>query len=583
MAEQKKGYPSIDKPWLKYYSHEAISASLPECSLFDHLYNSNKDHLDDYALNYFGNKITFRKLFKMVDQTAKAFLAIGIREGEIIPIVTVSTVASIVCFYALNRIGAVVNYLNVLTEQDDLEKYFREADANIVVALDLFEEKVSSAAINCGVKRIIFYGVDYEMPFSLRVGYRLKTSKNKSKKLDSSLAIKWNDFLKLGEGKPDIDYIKDPHSICLLAHTGGTTGESKTVMIDDCAINAVAFQQYTVYKNLPEFEVNSTFLQVMIPFVVYGISTCSHMPLCMGWCLGIVPKFEGADWQKYMKQYRFSHVFAVPAYVTYMLEDKTMQKQKLSTIKTIAVGGDGITDALETEVNTFLKTHGSNSELYKGYGMTEICAAGLISFPSCNKIGSVGIPLPKNNLMIYDNDNNTEMTYNEIGEVCLQSPSRMIGYKNNEHATQELFRMHDDGSEWLHTGDLGYVDEDGFLFLVGRMKRIILTVKDGVAYKVFPNIPEKVLDENEYVIQSCVIGADSGSDQVLRAFIAVSKDNLARKDSIETALRARCTEKLPSYARPTFYEFRESLPLTAAGKIDYRALEKEAKRNAAAQ
>lgn len=144
---------------------------------------------------------------------------------------------------------------------------------------------------------------------------------------------------------------------------------------------------------------------------------------------------------------------------------------------------------------------------------------------------------------------------------------------NNEQATRDLFRIHPDGSEWLHTGDLGYVDEDGFLFLVGRMKRVILTAKDGVTYKVFPNMTEKVLDELEDVIQSCVVGAESGADQVLRAFIAVSKESVSRQTDIEQVLRRHCEEKLPSYARPTFYEFQESLPLTAAGKIDYRALE----------
>ena len=176
--------------------------------------------------------------------------------------------------------------------------------------------------------------------------------------------------------------------------------------------------------------------------------------------------------------------------------------------------------------------------------------------------------------MIYDNESRKELGYNEIGEICLQSPSRMIGYMNNDQATRDLFRIHTDSSEWLHTGDLGYIDEDGFLFLVGRMKRVILTAKDGVTYKIFPNMTEKILNENENVVHCCVVGAESGTDQVLRAFVAVSRENLAKTAEIELALRQHCEEKLPSYARPTFYEFRDLLPMTAAGKIDYRALER---------
>ena len=229
---------------------------------------------------------------------------------------------------------------------------------------------------------------------------------------------------------------------------------------------------------------------------------------------------------------------------------------------------------MEIALNKFLHEHGAKGEILKGYGLSEVCATAVTGLIGVNKIGSVGIPITHNNLMICEPESFTELTYNKIGEICLQCPSRMIGYKNNEEATQQLFRIHEDGSEWLHTGDLGYVDEDGFLFLVGRMKRIILTVKNGITYKVFPNMSEKVLDENESVIQSCIVGLTSGMDQVLLAFIEVSKENLLNKKEIEFELRSNCEKKLPSYARPAFYEFRDSFPLTPSGKIDYLALEK---------
>lgn len=574
MAEtkQKTGYPSVDRPWLKYYSEEAKNAPLPTCSLYEYLYHCNREHPDDIALLYFGGKISFRKLFFMIDRAAKAFSAIGVKEDEIVPIVAVSTVASVVCLYALNRIGAVADFLNVLSEPADLEKYFREAAARTVVTMDLFGEKVLAAAQACGVRQVVSFGADMGMPMVSRIGYGIRARQKHTAGKKPLPVLKWADFLKKADTQPEIQYRKNPHKMCLLAHTGGTTGEPKAVMLDDCAVNAVASQQYHIYKNLAEFEPNSVFLHILIPFAVYGISTCMHMPLCMGWGVGIIPSFDGAAWPRYLKRYHFSHVFAIPSYITSLINNKALQKTDLSFIRTIAVGGDGLTESFEKQANIFLKEHHCNSQLYKGYGMTEICAAGLISFPTCNRLGSVGIPLIHNNLMIYDNTLHRELGYHEVGEVCLQSPSRMI---NNEEETKALFRTHDDGSEWLHTGDLGYVDEDGFLFLVGRMKRIILTAKDGVTYKVFPNMTEKVLDENESVIYSCVVGAVSGANLVLKAYLAVSEENLPRKEEIEKELRALCERQLPSYARPTFYEFRKELPLTAAGKIDYRQLENE--------
>lgn len=572
MAEEKKltGYPSIDKPWLKYYSEEAIHAPLPESSLYDYLYECNREHLEDYALNYFGRKITFREFFELIEQVAKAFLSIGVHEGDIVPVVSVSTVASIICFYALNRIGAVVDFLNVLAEQKDLVEYFKEVDAKVVVTLDLFEEKVLAAADKCSIDRVVSFGVDYGMPLPLKVGYKLKNRNKKSNNKRLSGIVEWDVFLRRSKKQPAINYRKDPHKMCLVAHTGGTTGLPKAVMIDDCSLNTVV-QQYIHASGIKR---NDVFLSLIVPFVVYGILDNIHLPLCLGLQSVIIPKFDATQWEKYLKKYHPNHVLAVPAYLSPLLEDKNIREMDLSFFVTAGAGGDGMTADLEVSLNGFLRQHNSKGLVLKGYGMTEVCASAVTCFSYSCKNDSVGLPLPRNNIMIYDNEQEAELSYHEIGEICLQSPSRMIGYMNNEQATRELFRIHADGAEWIHTGDLGYIDEDGFLFLVGRMKRVILTAKDGVTYKVFPNMTEKVLDENENVLQSCVVGAESGADQVLRAFIAVSTDTLHLTAEIEQKLRRQCEEKLPSYARPTFYEFRDALPLTAAGKIDYRALEK---------
>ncbi len=534
------------------------------------MYACNREHPADTALNYFGNRISFGELFAQIDRAARAFLALGVRPGDVVPIVSVSTVASVVCFYALNRIGAVVDFLNVLAERDDLVKYLQEAEARVVVTLDLFGEKVVSAARAVGAAHVVSVCVSYAMPLPTRAGYYLKAGRKKAPWQADPIVTDWRDFLKLGAGQPAVDYVKDPHTTCLLAHTGGTTGVPKAVMLSDCAMNTAALTYLQMMKNAERRDV---FLQIMIPFVVYGILSCTHVPLCLGFCAVLIPKFDPAQWKHYLRKYRPNHIMAVPAYVSPLLKTETSD---LSFIKNIAVGGDGMTMALEEEMNRLLRTKNSGAVLTKGYAMTEVCATAVASFTTVNKVGSVGIPLPKNNLMIYDNDTQTELPGGQVGEICLQSPSRMLGYRGDPEATKDLFRVHADGSEWLHTGDLGYVDEDGFVYLQGRMKRVILTVKDGVAYKVFPNMSEKVLDGHEAVLQSCIVGAVSGTDQVLRAYVAVAKADMARTPEIERDLRERCEQSLPSYARPTFYTFREALPLTPAGKVDYRALETEA-------
>ncbi len=511
----------------------------------------------------------------MIDSVSKAFIAIGVKEKEIVPIVSVSTVTSVVCFYALNKIGAVSDFLNVLSEEDDLKALFDEADAKIVVSLDLFASKVVSAAKNSLVREVVTFSIDRNMPFHISFGYKLKTLGKKNKLSTGINIIGWEEFINKAGVVKEITGKKNPNEICLLAHTGGTTGIPKAVILDDCSMNAVAAQQRSIYKNLPEYKKTATFLQVIVPFVVYGILTCTHMPLCMGWCVALIPKFEESKWHSYIRKYHFSYVLAVPSYVTCMIDNPKMQEQDLSDLRIIAAGGDGVTDTIENRVNGFLSCHRSTARLEKGYGMTEVCAAGLITFPSCNRIGSVGIPLPKNNLMVFDNEMEKELSYGEIGEVCLQCPSRMQGYMNNEDETSLLFRIHQDGQEWLHTGDLGYIDEDGFLFLVGRMKRVIMTTGNGITYKVFPNIPERILDSCELVLQSCIVGASDGENRVLRAYVVIADTDKEKEKAIEKELRTLCNEKLPSYSRPKYYVFCEELPLTAAGKVDYRALEQE--------
>ena len=566
--ESITGYPSIDKPWLKYYSKEQINAPLPNCSLYEYLYECNKDHFEECALNYFGKKITFRRLFALIDETARAFVSIGVEEGEIVPIVTVSTVTSIVCFYALNKIGAVSDFLNVLVEKNDLEILFSEANAKVVIALDLFEEKVIEAAQKNNIT-VITFGLNQEMPLFTNLGYSVKMARHKNSTCKYEKKLVWNKFINRQKNIQIINRKKDPSTTCLLAHTGGTTGIPKAVMLSDNAMNAVVCQ----YINTSGIARGEVFLNLMIPFVVYGILTNVHLPLCIGLENVIIPKFDANDWDKYFEKYHPNHILAVPVYISPIVKNPRLQEMDLSCFISAGVGGDGMTNEIEIDLNRFFQKHNSKAVVLKGFGMTEVCATAVVGFSYSNKLGSAGIPLPKVCIMIYDRENRKELSYNQVGEVCIQSPSKMIGYLNNEEATKQLFWTHDDGSEWLHSGDLGYIDEDGFLFLVGRMKRIILTTKDGVAYKVFPNITEKILDSHDDVIQSCIVGIKDGDNQVLKAFVVIKDIDSSTITKIENELKNRCEDQLPVYSRPTFYEFIEELPLTAAGKVDYRKLE----------
>ncbi len=565
------GYPSIDKPWLKYYDEEAINEPLPECTIYEYLWENNKDHLDDVALIYFGRKITYGELFENIDKVARAFIGIGIKQGNVCTVVTPSCVNSVVVFYALNKIGVISNYINIIASESEFETYFSEAQSKYVVTVDLFADKVIKASTKAGVKKIITFSVAEYMPTVTRLVYKMK-NKNQTYDLTSDKIVLWKDFLKLADKVEQIEINHDFNAVSIWGHTGGTTGFPKTVLLNDKMYNVVVMQ----YMKSMDYQRGQVFLNVIVPFVVYGMLTCMHMPLCLGLTVAIIPKFEATEWSKYFKIYRPNHILGIPSYFSPMLQDNKLDDINLSGVITFAAGGDGMNEQLEKDINAFLVAHGSKAQLLKGYGMTEVCSSAITAFKGCSKIGSVGVPLVKNSVCIYDNDKKRECKYGEVGEVLLSSPSLMIGYKDNEKETKALIMTDDSGIKWVHTEDLGYVDDDGFLFLLGRIKRVMFVGPEGLAYKVFPKRIEDVIVTHSKVSEVCVVSGYDGSGFAPKAYIVLKNDITNSIDTITEELAGLCLQELPDYLRPYSYEYLTEMPKTTIGKIDYQKLEEMA-------
>ena len=565
------GYPSIDRPWLSYYTKEAIEDPLPQMSLFDYLYENNKYNLDSDALNYMGNKISFRELFKRIDEAAKAFLAQGVQEGDIVSILTVACVPCVISFYALNKIGAVVDFINVLSTAKDLVKFFRANKSKVVVSADIFMNKALLAAKAIGVEHVISFSMEDDLPFLKKVGTLFQSNPDVDESyLQDKVVLTWDKFIASGAHVPDITYIKNPNTPALLAHTGGTTGFPKAVMLSDNAMNAVAFQYHYIFRVEPK---ENVFLNLVVPFVVYGSLINMHMPLTMRSTVVLIPNFDAEDWPEYFNKYKPNFITAIPNYIAPMLNNPRMRNVNLECLKVIAVGGEGAGNALEVDMNRFLKRHGSKAKLLKGYGMTELSASACTGFGDVNALGSVGVPLPRNQVQIVNPDTGMECKYNEIGEICFRGPGMMLGYKDNPEEMKSLFRKHSDGTYWVHTGDLGYMNRKGLLYIVGRIKRAILTQYKGTAYRIYPNVIEEVLISHPAVREACVVKLHEDRRGRTKAYIALNDHNRVDEEEIERELRSFCDAEMAEYMRPFLYEFRGSLPLTPAGKVDYKLLE----------
>lgn len=569
MSKNPTGYPSIDKPWLKYYKKDSIRAGLPKCTIYEYVWNNNKDYLSNVALNYFDRKITYQDLFDNIDKSAKGFSALGLKQGDIIIMVTVTIPETIYSLYALNKLGAIPNMVDPRTNIEGIKNYIQEVKAKVVVCLDVVYPKVIEAVKGTSVESIIIVSPSHSLPTVKKTLYRLFKA---PKTTYSDICILWDDFIENGMGHSSQEAEYQENSCCVIVHTGGTTGTPKGVMLSNENLNASVVQ---CDKSGFVFKKDHKWLGVLPPFIAYGLGNGLHLPLAIGMTLILVPSFNPDEYDKLLLKYKPNHIAGAPSHYNSITKSKRLRNTDLSFIHSPIVGGDGTEIEFEKEINNFLLSHNCQSTLIKGYGMTEVCAA--VSATACkdfNKLGSVGIPFTHSVISVFDPESGQELSYNQTGEICMLSPNTMLSYYDNQKATNEILRQHDDGKTWVHSGDLGYIDEDGCVFIEGRIKRMIIRY-DG--FKVFPPVIEKVIMHNQYVKAVCVVGVPDTikSHGKLPLAYIVAEDSIDRT-IIKNELIELCKNELPEYAQPLDYRFIDSLPLTTIGKVDYLSLEKEA-------
>ncbi len=561
------GYPSTDKPWLKYYNEEAINAQPPECTVFENIWNNNKDHLSNIALNYFDRKITYKELFDNIEKAAKAFAASGIKSGDIVTIISVTIPEVVYSFYALNRIGAVANIVDPRTNFERIEEYINTAKSPFVIVLDIAAEKIAPLKSNKNVKKIITVSAKTSMPFIAGLVYSAKT-RGKAKPNDF---MTWQQFISTHSAEfKDAEY--KANSTAAIVYTGGTTGIPKGVELSNKTFNTIAFQCGNLSFNYAR---NRNFLNIMPPFIAYGIVTGLNVPLSCGLTNVIIPLFNPQKFDKLILKYKPLAVIGVPSHYETLLKSKRMEKADLSFLEFAAAGGDAMNAKTETELNTFLDKHNSKYHIANGYGMTELGSTAASGHGKVTKIGSVGVPHCKTVVSVFKPDSDEELRYNEEGEICIHTPAAMLGYYNNDKETANVLRMHSDGKIWAHTNDIGYIDEDGFIFIKGRIKRMIIR-PDG--HNVFPSAIEAVIVSHEYVESCAVVGIDDKTctnGQWPYAFIVLKDEYKGKSEAIE-AIKNYCSQKLPVRDTAEYFTEITEIPLTGIAKVDYRALEKMA-------
>lgn len=566
--EEMTGKPAFDKPWLKYYSEEVINGRLPECSIYEYMYENNKDYPSDIALNYFGRKISYAELFKNIELTAAAFQAAGVTAGEIVTVALPSIPEALYVLYALNRIGAVSNLIHPLAGREEIIRYLNEVNGKIAVVFDRTMAILGDGIHKTAVTQAIVVSAGCSLPFGIKQLYQLK---NKEKRC-SGVYRKWNAFLKSGSNSHVKPYKKDCHSMAIMSHTGGTTGEPKGCMLSDYNVNAEIWQ---VGMTMPHGR-QEIMMTILPPFVNYNLVNGMLEPLAFGFTDVLIPAYDPLKFAEYVSKYHVNHINSIPLYLEAILRIPDIEKYDLSSLEYLFYGGEGMTEDVEVRINEILARCGFKKKVQKGMGMTEATSATSVTYDFINEFESVGIPLSKNICKTIDPENGRETSYGEDGEICITGPTIMLGYYNHPEATNDLIKVHADGNRWIHTGDLGHIDENGVIYLTGRIKRIIMTKgADGQVTKMFPDRIEKAVYACPSVEECCILGIpDKQRINYPKAFV-VLKQGVAAFDAEKRNIINACKELLPDYMIPEEIEFRDHLPRTTRGKIDYRALEQE--------
>ena len=567
MTTQNPVYASQAKPWLKYYDQKFIDQTLPALSAFEYVCQRSKNHLNDTALDYYGRKFAYADLIVNVKKTAAALRGAGVKKGDIITVVSIMTPEIIALFYAADMMGATLNLVDPRYSVEGIREYIEEVDSHLLVCLNVVYERCRQAAKRTNVEKVIVLSPADSLPPVMAVGYKLTTpDKNKY----ASNVIRWKQFIKGGEGQSTAAEPYDPDHACVVVHTGGTTGSPKGVMLTDDCFNGIALQ-FQAYPKL--FHRGQKLMNIMPPFIAYGFACGIHLPLVLGFTVVIIPNLDPDKLGSLVLKHKPEHMFGVPTHYQQLASDPKLRDKDLSFIINYAAGGDSLSRGAEQTVNDFLAAHGARYPIAKGYGMTEVSSAATVAAGLDNKPGSVGIPMVNTVVAAFEPGTDQELPIGQRGELCISGPCLMKGYYNKPEETAILLRRHPDGRVWAHTGDMGYQDEDGFVFQDSRIKRMIIR-HDG--FKVFPSMIENVVSRHPAVHQCSVVGCadkDHTQGRLPFVYIVLKADTTAKKKQVIRELERMCAEELPEYVQPVAYKFISSMPMTPVGKVDYRQLE----------
>ena len=523
----------------------------------------------DLALYYEGKRINFKTLLKRIDLTADIlYHRLGVRQNDVVVIAQPNIPETIVLFYAINKIGATSNLIHPFTPFNQVKAIMDKTKTKVAF---LFEQRIAKEVerYRDEADQIYVTRIEDDLPLFSKFIYHNFMNFRIRKKLGKLPArFKFNGFKYTYQLKPTGKEVPvasfDKNRCSVLLHSGSTTGKPKTICLSDYAFNFIAKYSYHFLAVKPEEMIGQKMLSVLPSFHGFGLCMTMHAPLVNSFSSILVPKFKPEKLVKAMNKTKLTCMCGVPTIYEKLLNEPSFVNSKnLKYLRCCFCGGDSMPADLEKRFNDAMDKAGSICRLFQGYGLTEAIAVNCVNTFDAHRSGSLGKAMPEAIFKIVD-EKGHEVPRGELGEIIFKNGALMLGYYQDEEATKNCLI---DG--YLYTGDLGYMDADGFIFFKQRKKRVVKV--SGVA--VFPSEVEQLIESMPEVSACAAIRIpDEKLQNSIKVFVVAKYfDETDMKDRIlET-----CRKYLIRWSIPTEIEFRESLPLTMLGKVDFRTLQEE--------
>ncbi len=556
-------------PWEPNMGDLPMHLDYFEGSMYDKVAEIAKQYPTNVAFDFMGKSTTYKTMMQEIDRCAKSLRTIGVREGDKVTIAMPNCPQAIYMFYAVNRVGAIANMIHPLSAEKEIEFYLNESESVTAITLDQFYHKFERIRANTKVVNIIIASIKDALSRPIKAGYMLTEGRKIKKIPKDAPVIRWKEFLNLGKACfYQYAVARKSEDPAVILYSGGTTGTTKGIVLTNKNFNALG--QQVVAAN-PIFRPGDKMLAAMPLFHGFGLGVCVHTMLSQGGRCILIPRFTAETYAKQITKYKCNFIAGVPTLYEALLRLDSMEKADLSCLKGVFSGGDSLSVELKKKFDKFLYDHHATIQVREGYGTTETVTACCLTPAHMFKEGSIGLPFPDTYIKIVKPGTDEELPYGEEGEILLSGPTMMKEYMNHPEETAQTLRHHADGLTWVYTGDLGIMDNEGFIFFRGRAKRMIISS----GYNVYPGQLENILDAHPAVQMSCVIGVpDPYKMQKVKAFVKLAA-GFEPTEETKKMIMDYCREHIAKYAMPYDIDFKEDMPKTLVGKVAYRVLEEE--------